>query len=171
MATNGSGSEGARGKEFQAPQQYDLNEHESSVFLAGTIEMNKATRWQAKMVKELEDLDVAILNPRRDDWNSGWVQRESDPNFAEQVTWEMDGLDAVDVIALYFEAGTLSPICLMEMGIYAYHSPEKLVVCCPEGYWRVGNVEVLAHRKEVKLVDTYEEMVSEVRKKLMEKGA
>ncbi|KAF2847101.1 hypothetical protein T440DRAFT_471224, partial [Plenodomus tracheiphilus IPT5] len=52
-------------KEFQPPHPPNYGDHKASVFLAGTIEMGKATEWQSRAVACLEDLDVAILNPRR----------------------------------------------------------------------------------------------------------
>ena len=164
----GAGAEHA-GEEFQAPRKAELNKFKSSVFLAGTIEQNTASRWQQKVVAVLEDLPVAMLNPRRDDWDPSWKQRASNPEFNEQVTWEMDGLRDVDVVALYFEKGTISPICLLELGLLAAKRPQHVVVCCPDGYWRIGNVEMVARRFGICMVDTFEEMVAEVRKRLEDK--
>jgi hypothetical protein len=154
------------GKEFQPPSVPNYAGYKTSVFLAGTIEMNKATRWQADVVKALEHLSVAVLNPRRDDWDSSWKQRASDPHFNAQVTWEMDGLRDVDVVALYFEAGTVSPICLLELGVLAASRPDSVIVCCPEGYWRVGNVEMVLERYGVCRVENLNDMVEEVEKRL-----
>ena len=44
-----------------------------SVFLAGSIEMGAAEDWQARLTHALQDLDVLILNPRRDEWDASWV--------------------------------------------------------------------------------------------------
>lgn len=46
------------------------------VFLAGSIEMGKASDWQQKLIDDLSDLpdDLVLLNPRRKDWDSSWVQ-------------------------------------------------------------------------------------------------
>src|SRR5262245_28107910 len=64
-----------------------------SVFLAGSIEMGAAEDWQAIVQRGLDDLEVLVLNPRRDDWNASWVQSISDPRFREQVEWELSGLE------------------------------------------------------------------------------
>jgi hypothetical protein len=165
QSNGGEGSEHP-GREIQAPHEVHYEAFSGSVFLAGTIEMNKATKWQGKMVEQLKDLPVAILNPRRDDWDPSWGQTPDDARFNEQVKWELDGLDRVDVVALYFEAGTISPICLQEHGYLAGTRAEDVVVCCPEDFWRHGNVEMLSERLGMKLVRTYGEMVSEVRKRL-----
>ena len=142
-----------------------------SVFLAGSIEMGKAIDWQTALTKELQDMPVTILNPRRADWNSGWEQDIGNQQFKEQVDWEMDHLNKADVIALYFQPDTMSPISLLELGMHAGDScadgsGRKLVVCCPKGFWRRGNVQIVCHRYGVKLVETMPELIAEVKRKL-----
>ena len=60
-----------------------------SVFLAGSIEMGKATRWQDAVVEKLSGYDVDIYNPRRDDWDSSWTQENINEHFRKQVEWEV----------------------------------------------------------------------------------
>jgi len=139
----------------------------TSVFLAGSIKMGKASEWQIDFTLALSDLPVTVFNPRRDDWDLTWKQDISHPKFREQVDWEMNRLDQVDTIALYFEPGTMSPISLLELGLYAL-SGRKLVVCCPDGYWKRGNVQVLCERYGLLLVETKEELIGHVRKRLEE---
>jgi hypothetical protein len=153
---------GRRNSANTAPDYWNYN---GSVFLAGSIEMNKATEWQKRVVAALEDLSVAILNPRRMAWDPDWEQRPSNPDFRAQVTWEHDGLDTVDVVALYFEAGTNSTIALMELAKVAAERPKDIVVCCPEGFWRVGNVEMTVERYELCLVRNFADMVEGVRRR------
>ena len=131
------------------------------VFLAGSIEMGNAEPWQERLTGDLDDLPITILNPRRDDWDPTWKQRKTNPEFLEQVTWELDGQDMAHVIAMYFDEKTMSPITLLELGLYA-HS-KKLIVCCPEGYERKGNVEIVCDRLGIEQLDTYEELRSKLR--------
>ncbi len=133
------------------------------VFLAGSIEMGVAENWQDKFTKALKKDDVVILNPRRPDWDSSWKQSIDDPKFSEQVLWELDALDMSDVIALYFDPNTKSPISLLELGLYARTG--KVVVCCPEGFWRKGNVDIVVKRYGLKQVETIEELIKEVQKR------
>jgi hypothetical protein len=135
-----------------------------SVFLAGSIEMGKAINWQLAVSVALSDLPITILNPRRDDWDSGWVQDITNAQFKQQVDWEMDHLNNADVIALFLEPGTMSPISLLELGMHA--ASGKVVVCCPDGFWRRGNVQIVCHRYGIKLVETKEELIAEVKAKL-----
>ncbi|KIW02477.1 uncharacterized protein PV09_06282 [Verruconis gallopava] len=142
-----------------------------SVFLAGSIEMGKAVDWQTELTSALAHMPVTILNPRRVDWDQGWEQDISNKEFKEQVDWEMDHLNKADVIALYFQPGTYSPISLLELGMHAADSSidgkgKKLVVCCPEGFWRRGNVQIVCHRYGIELVETREELIEKVKEKL-----
>ncbi|TDZ13863.1 hypothetical protein Cob_v013027 [Colletotrichum orbiculare MAFF 240422] len=124
-----------------------------SVFLAGSIEMGSAPDWQAALTETLSarlpSTTITVLNPRRGNWDGGWVQSIHNAQFKEQVDWELDAQDTCDVIAMYFSPGTKSPISLLELGLYA--ASGKIVVCCPEGFWRKGNVEIVCHRYGIKL--------------------
>ncbi len=138
-----------------------------SVFLAGSIEMGKAEDWQEEVTKALiksDDENIAIFNPRRDDWDSSWEQTIENENFEEQVTWELDHLEAATVIALYFDPKTKAPISLLELGLHA--NDDKIIICCPDGYWRKGNVEIMAKRFNIPLIDNMEEFLEAVRKRI-----
>ncbi|KAF8961507.1 hypothetical protein BDZ97DRAFT_1828616 [Flammula alnicola] len=137
-----------------------------SVFLAGSIDMGSAVDWQSSITKSLQHLPITILNPRRPDWNLGWKQDATFKPFREQVDWELDMLNAADVIALYLDKDSKSPISLLELGLFA--TSGKLVVACPDGYWRRGNVQIVCERWGVELVDTLEELVKSVERKLEE---
>lgn len=46
--------------------------------------------------------------------------------------------------------GSQRPISLLELGLYA--RTKKLLVVCPDGFWRKGNVDIVAERYHI---DTY----------------
>lgn len=143
---------------IKAPEPYHhLLGKQPSVFLAGSIDMGKATDWQQEITDALDDMDVLVLNPRRDDWDSSWKQDISDPQFSEQVNWELDALGDVDLIVVYFDPKGQAPISLLELGL---HADQNIIVCCPEGYWKRGNVQVVCQRKGIPLLDTLEELVA-----------
>jgi hypothetical protein len=141
----------------------------TSVFLAGSIEMGKAIDWQSYVANAISHLPVTILNPRRGDWDGSWEQDISNAEFKRQVDWEMDHMIKADVIALFLQPGTMSPISLLELGMHA--ADGKLVVCCPFGYWRRGNVQVVCQRYGIPLMETQEELIERVIKMLEEKIA
>lgn len=138
--------------EVKAPHAYELAER--MVFLAGSIEMGKAENWQTKLTEQFKDTDVTILNPRRDDWDSSWVQSIENAQFREQVEWELKALEDATHILMYFDPNTKSPISLLEFGLYAQSG--KLIVCCPDGFWRKGNVEIVCNRYHVPMVDSFD---------------
>jgi nucleoside 2-deoxyribosyltransferase len=137
---------------------------ETRIFLAGSIEMGVAEMWQDRIARDLSHEDVVIFNPRRDDWDSSWEQKASNPQFAEQVNWELDHIDTADIVIFYFDPGTKSPVTLMELGyVIGQGCAVEIIVCCPDGFWRKGNVEIMCDRNNITLVNTYEELVEEIR--------
>lgn len=130
-----------------------------TIFLAGSIEMGAAEDWQTNITGRLEEidlgLDIDIFNPRRDSWDSSWKQEESNPEFNHQVNWEMNKLDRSDAIFMYFSPETKSPISLLELGLYA--DSGKIIVCCPDGFWRKGNVEIVCSRYRIPLYDNLDD--------------
>ncbi len=133
-----------------------------SLFLAGSIEMGRASPWQAAVEAALRDRDVTILNPRREEWDDTWVQSITNPQFREQVEWELEAQERADRIALYFAPDTRAPVTLLEFGLFARSG--KLCVCCPDGYWRKGNVEVVCARYGVPLVATLADLIAWIRR-------
>lgn len=131
-----------------------------TIFLAGSIEMGKATDWQAEIIRRLNGYDCVVLNPRRKDWDSSWVQSSENVNFTTQVAWEMNGLEECELAVFYFEPGTLSPISLMELG-WMSGMGKRCIVCCPEGFWRKGNVDLLCARNNIRQVDTLDSLIKE----------
>jgi len=134
-----------------------------TVFLAGSIEMGSAPDWQTALAKALPP--ATILDPRRTEWDSSWRQSIDEPRFREQVEWELDGLERSDVIAMWFVPETKSPITLLELGLFARSG--KLLVGCPEGFWRKGNIEVVCRKFGVPLLDDWEMFVDAVRARLV----
>ncbi len=56
---------------------------------------------------------MAVYNPRRRDW---------DPNFGDaqmltQINWELDCIAQSDIVAMYFDPKTTSPVTLLELGL------------------------------------------------------
>jgi hypothetical protein len=150
---------------YKAPEDtFDTKyEHMPRIFLAGSIDMGKAENWQQRLERELEDYDVIICNPRRDDWDSTWVQSINNPQFNEQVTWELENIESADLIVFYFDPNGQAPITLMELGLVAGMG-QNAIVCCPDGYWRKGNVEMICNRYSIPLcdnIDTFIRLIKE----------
>jgi hypothetical protein len=140
----------------------------SSVFLAGSIEMGTAANWQADFEREFQDIEIVLLNPRRDDWDASWGQSAEDEQFREQVQWELKGQEQANIIAMYFDPNTKSPVTLLELGLFA--QSQKLIVCCPTGYWRKGNVDLVCERYEVHQVASLTNLIKAVKQRISRRG-
>lgn len=149
-------------KEIQSPNNFTEEHLIGDIFLGGSIEMGIAENWQEKLINEFRDTDLRFLNPRRDDWDSSWKQEISNPQFNEQVNWELDALEFVDLIVFYFDPNTKSPITLMELGLFAKSG--KVIVCCPDGFWRKGNVEIVCTKYGIIFVNEFNDLVKEIKK-------
>lgn len=144
------------------------------MFLAGSISGKgglgtMAENWQERLTKELKDDKIIAFNPRRDDWDSSWVQ-DPTPNtpFHQQVNWELDHIKRADLVVFYFDPQTKSPITLMELG-YCIGLKKNIVVCCPEDFYRYGNVVIMCRLIGVTPVHTFDEFVTKIRGKLPKK--
>ena len=147
--------------EIQAPNKVIIPDGYYSLFLAGSIEMGKAEKWQERVVRELSDLPLVFMNPRRDDWDSSWEQKIENKQFNEQVTWELKSLEDADFIILYLDPNTQSPISLLELGL---HASDNIFVCCPEGFWRKGNVDIVCERYGIPTYDNIEDLLEGIRR-------
>jgi len=128
----------------------------NGVFLAGSIEMGKAVDWQTEIAEKCKDVDVTFFNPRRDDWDSTWEQTIENDNFREQVEWELDALDKAKKIVIYIDPKTTSPITLLELGL---HAKDNICVCCPEGFYRKGNVDIVCKKHNIPMVDDIDGLI------------
>lgn len=147
------------------PKNRVYSDKSIKIFLAGSIEMGKAEDWQAAIPELFKDRnDLTFFNPRRDDWDNSWEQKESNPQFNYQVNWELDHLDKADIIFMYFSPETKSPISLLELGLYA--NLEKMIVCCPDSFYRKGNVDIVCSRFNIPVYNTMEAAVGRLRSEL-----
>src|SRR5882672_1922897 len=142
---------------IKPPEELRFDRNIPTVFLAGSIEMGSAGNWQTIVEKELQNINIVILNRRRDEWDSSWIQSIDNPMFREQVEWELEAQERADIIAIYFEPKTKAPITLLELGLFAHSN--KLIVCCPDGYWRKGNVDIVCNRYGIKMVEGLQELI------------
>jgi hypothetical protein len=150
-------------QEIQAPNSISHIDDEKtlSIFLAGSIELNSAERWQDAVLRELKGYDIAVFNPRRDDWDNSIRQTIIDTRFREQVEWELNAISAASLVVFYFDSATKSPISLLELGLCA--AKGNLIVCCPDGFWRKGNVEVICHKYKIPMINNLTNLISRIK--------
>lgn len=126
----------------------DYGDH-LKLFLAGSIDMGKAEDWQSALIDEIRDLpyvkSTLVMNPRRPDWDSSWEQTIENDQFYNQVSWELEGLEKSDIIFYNFTKDSKAPITFAELGLYL-NSAKRIIVCCPDGFYRKGNVDIMCER-------------------------
>jgi hypothetical protein len=136
-------------REIKAPNPISMESY--SIFLGGTIDMGNSDDWQGELKSHFElncpQLhEFTLFNPRRDDWDSSWVQHIDNPEFNEQVTWELNAMEKADLRLFVFLPNSKSPITLMELGLFK-HLP--CVVYCPFEFYRSGNVHIVCERYKI----------------------
>lgn len=127
----------------------------NSVFLAGSIDEGRAENWQQAIVEVLKPLNGIIFNPRREQWDESIVPVIENGAFYEQVHWEMTAIESSQVVVMYLHPGAKSPISLLELGLSVKDS--KMIVCCPEGFWRKGTVDIVCERYGAIMTDNFED--------------
>ncbi len=147
-----------------SPETLPARHDRPRVFLGGSIDMGSAPDWQKRVIAALQGEDVVLLNPRRPDWNRAWKPEASEPEFRRQVEWELAALDSADVVILYLAPGSQSPVSLLELGLHARSG--KVVLLCPPGFWRKGNVDITGERYGVKQVQSLAELIAETRRRV-----
>jgi hypothetical protein len=141
---------------YTAPQAIPHDAPRPWIFLAGSIEQDKAEPWQAQVIEAYKDQPGTLINPRRAEWDASWTF--DNPKFQEQVHWELDHLDAADAILMYFDPKTKSPITLLELGLYV--NTGKVFVSCTPEFWRYGNVQIVCERANVFVHETLPELIA-----------
>lgn len=138
-----------------------------SIFLAGSIEMGKAVNWQKEFIDKVSKLKKAksrieynIFNPRRDDWDNSLEQSIENPQFYQQVQWELTYLERCCFKVFYFAEDTLSPITLLELG--TFHKENNVYVCASPKYLRLGNLEIFTNRYNLPLHSSLDEVISKI---------
>ena len=134
-----------------SPQRLDPTAPKGrQVFLAGSIEMGKAEDWQSALAQRLLAVDpsLVVANPRRSQWDASWEQSIHHDRFKEQVDWELDHIESSDLVIFYLQPNTYSPITLLELGKHLARNDAvtSTLVCCPPGFWRKGNVDIVCAR-------------------------
>lgn len=135
-----------------------------TIFLAGSIDMGTAVDWQKQAEDYLDKYNAITLNPRRADWDKSWKPERSDAHFNEQVNWELNALEKADYIIMNFLPNSQSSISLLELGLYA--RSKKIMVVCPQGYYRKGNVDIVCEKYGVPQYTTLDMLLQDLAKGL-----
>lgn len=158
---------------IEAPNEYEYKnksfpyeEWKQSLFLAGGI--TNCPNWQKELVKLLENTELIIFNPRRENFPI------EEPNAAyEQIKWEYNKFQVCKQISFWFSTGSLNPIVLFEYGRWSYVAIKywqyliKIFVGIDPEYKRKQDVEIQTKlldpfEKSIKIVYNLEEMAQQI---------
>lgn len=144
---------------IQALEVYEPKPGEVSLFLAGGI--NGATDWQAKFRTYFEDTDLILLNPRRT--ADHWDQQESE----RQVRWEHEHLRKATAISFWFPSEAVCATSLYELGTHSMTNKPLFIGVHPL-YWKRQGVRFQTSlvRPEIKVVETLEELATQIKSAL-----
>ncbi len=151
--------------EVKAPKAYPKEAY--TIFMGGVIDNGEAEPWFEQVISELTNYNVLLLNPRREDWNKNWSQTIDNEEFVTQVEWELTGQEEADINLYVFGADdkqakkAKAPITLMELGLSAQRN--NTVVCCPESYYRSGNVYIVCRRYNIPVYKSLDELLGDLK--------
>lgn len=125
------------------------------VYLAGAIDMGAAVDWQAQVIAALADIpDLVLFNPRRAQFTPGME--------TEQILWELDAFDTVNLILLWFPKDAKAPISFFEAGLFM--DSGKMIIGAQRGFYRRRNLELTCQRHGVPLYHALGDMIEVVRR-------
>jgi len=143
-------------KVITAPETLD-DLSSPSVFLAGSIEGDRASRWQDWVISCLGPFPGTLVNPRRKVWCPEHSTYRH-PELIRQIQWELEALTSVDYVFMYFDPDTISPISLLEQGWFGFtKGPGRMFVVCPPTYFRATNVEQFCEMIDIKVHPSFED--------------
>lgn len=123
-----------------APHLYIPKHDDITVFLAGGI--TGCRDWQKEVIDHLhsfvgqDDTRVVVYNPRQENFDVTNRYAADD-----QITWEFQYLNQVDIFSMYFVGGDqIQPICMYELGRYTKPYGEKQVISVEMDYIRKVDV-------------------------------
>lgn len=148
----------------KAPDAYPKEGYK--IFLGGVIDMGQGEPWHETVIDALKNYNVVIISPKRDDWDSSWEQSLENDQFVEQVEWELEAQESSDLRLYVFATSekeakkSKAPVTLMELGL---HASENAIVCCPDGYWRKGNVDVVCRWFNIPVYLTLDDLLTDLK--------
>jgi len=145
------------------PNKIDVS-YSKYLFLAGPIQ--GTYDWQQKIINELKYKDIVITNPRR-------IRKDGSFDYDVQVEWETYYLNRANIIVFYLplatenlEGRSYAQTTRFELGEWCAKSADKTIfVCIEEGFHGKRYIEkrILDNYKNVKLCNSYEDLIDEIK--------
>ena len=142
----------------RCPRWFSDENMADALFIAGGI--TDCPPWQDELIASLEDVDMTILNPRRE----RWPKNSNEAEIERQIKWEFKMLLKAPAVSFWFPKETVCPITLYELGRMAMTNKTLFVGTHPE-YSRRLDVETQLSlvRPQVLVVHSLEGLSEEIR--------
>ena len=94
--------------------------------------MGAAVDWQREVIVSLNHYDITIVNPRR--------VKFDETTLDGQIKWELQALEDVNSVFMWFPKDAKAPISFLESGLYMQSG--KLLIGAEDGFYRRRNLEL-----------------------------
>ena len=122
--------------------------NQRSIFLAGSMDHKQEGSWRDEISAEFGTYPIFDpTNTKHDQLNPEEMKRHID--------WELDALQLSDMILLNFLPNALSPISLVELGLYV--NSKKLIVICPKEFYKSSYVHTLCEKYNTPIFNNIKE--------------
>jgi hypothetical protein len=151
---------------IKSPSPFDTLDF--SLFLAGSIDQGHARDWHSEVIAGLQDINVTILSPKREDWDETWEQCATCEPFRGQVLWEIKGMEVCDLMVVCFTAESKAPVTMFEFG--AWGTTKDTILCVETGFYREANLQIYAEHFNVPIYHDLDTMITDLHKILEERA-
>ena len=138
---------------FTSENKLPIKENEKNyIFLAGSMDFNISENWRKQVIDILSNTNCLFdpTNKNHDKLNERQMK--------EHIEWELDALLMSDKILLNFLPNALSPISLVELGLYV--STKKMIVVCPKEFYKSKYVYTLCEKYNTPIFNKIEEAIN-----------
>lgn len=122
------------------------------IFLAGSMVTEPEVNWRQTVVNNLQE-SYHFLDPTNPNHNS-----LGDVEMREHIKWEFNGLRIADYIILNFLPDSLSPISMVELGMYI--ATRKLIVVCPKEFYKWRYIDTLCKEYNTPIFNQLEDVLN-----------
>lgn len=129
-----------------------IPQNKECIFLAGSMAAKSEINWRQTVVDELQE-SYHFLDPTNPNHDT-----LEDLEMRKHIKWELDELKKADYIIMNFLPDSLSPISMVELGMYI--ATNKLIVVCPKEFYKWRYIDTLCKEYNTPIFNQLEEVLT-----------
>ncbi|PSR90603.1 hypothetical protein BD289DRAFT_481552 [Coniella lustricola] len=143
----------------QQNQQQEEQEERGQQVRAGNPNPNPTSAPTTIKIPSLKPL--TFYDPYQPNWDSTWKEDyNTDARYKAQTDWELAHIASSTFHVSYFDPRAKAPVTLLEFGLTAWHKgKDSVLVGCPPGFWKRGNVVAVCQRRGILVEDSLDGLV------------